>query len=284
MIRKSLWSYQPRTSEWTFTNLFIWRSHFGLQWSNAEEWLVFLCTPKEGNPYLLQPVGIQPRRDIALKVLRWLRDEKGIFEPVLERADKRLVAELEGDPAFEVQPVRAHFDYLYRSQDLIELKGGKYHAKRNHINKLRSQADFSFHPLTKEYLTQCFDLQERWCEWKRCEEDMNLLGEWDAVGEALANYEALEVRGGVIVIDGKVEAFTFGELLNTETAVVHIEKASPELPALYSLINQQFCQEYWSDITFINREQDLGEEGLRRAKLSYHPVELVEKYQVRLVH
>jgi hypothetical protein len=112
---------------------------------------------------------------------------------------------------------------------------------------------------------------------------MNLLGEWAAIKEALANYAGLDVKGAAVLIDGRVEAFTFGELLNASTAVVHIEKANPDIPGLYAAINQKYCEFYWEGVDFINREQDLGEEGLRKAKLSYHPDHLVEKYTISLL-
>ena len=117
---------------------------------------------------------------------------------------------------------------------------------------------------------------------KRCECDLSLLGEWEAITAALANYQALELKGGVILVNDQVRAFSCGELLNKATAVIHLEKADPELRGLYAVINQQFCQQAWADVDFVNREQDLGEPGLRTAKMSYHPHHLVEKFRIRL--
>jgi len=136
--------------------------------------------------------------------------------------------------------------------------------------------------LKDEHLNDCLGLAETWCQLRRCEEDLNLLGEWKAVREAFAHLGTLKIQGGVILIEDKVEAFALGELLNDQTAVVHIEKANPEIPRLYAVINQQFCENNWHDVTYVNREQDLGEPGLRKAKLSYHPEHLVEKFRIRL--
>lgn len=108
------------------------------------------------------------------------------------------------------------------------------------------------------------------------------MGEWEAVREILTNYHILNLTGGVIMIEGRVEAFTIGELLNENTAVVHIEKANPEIPGLYPMINQQFCEKSLHNITYVNREQDLGIDGLREAKLSYYPDHFEEKYQIRM--
>ena len=122
------------------------------------------------------------------------------------------------------------------------------------------------------------EVAEKWCKIRRCEDDMNLLSESEAVRESLVHFPVLKIDGGVILIDGKVEAFTLGELLNDQTAVVHIEKANPENPGLYAMINQQFCENRWRDLLYINREQDLGEPGLRKAKLSYYPDHFVESF------
>ena len=122
------------------------------------------------------------------------------------------------------------------------------------------------------------EVAEKWCKIRRCEDDMNLLSESEAVRESLVHFPVLKIDGGVILIDGKVEAFTLGELLNDQTAVVHIEKANPENPGLYAMINQQFCENCWREVFYINREQDLGEPGLRKAKLSYYPDHFVESF------
>jgi hypothetical protein len=283
IIRDFLWKYQPRTSELTFTNLFIWRSRYEWHWAVDKEWLILQSTKDAKNPFFLQPIGPGPRVEIVLKILRWLKEEKDIAEGRVERADKRLLAEITGASVFQVEPSREHFDYVYRSEDLISLRGMKYHAKRNYINRFESGTDYQLVHLSGENLEQCAEFEERWCGFRRCEEDLNLSGEWEAIRQALAHYQRLKVEGEAIMIDGRVEAFTFGELLNAETAVIHIEKANPEIPGLYPLINQKYCEKYWKKVSYINREQDLGEEGLRKAKLSYHPDHLEEKHKIRLI-
>jgi hypothetical protein len=281
-IRQILGKYQPQTSELTFTNLFIWRSHYAFQWAMYRDWLLLLCGASNDGLYALQPVGPPSRLEVTRMLLQWLREEKGEQRPRVERADQRLVSEIAGAEDLVIESTRDHFDYVYRSEDLIQLVGRKYHSKRNHINKFRRSHSFTYAPLNEDYVKECLALTESWCEWHRCEEDLNLLDEWEAVREALAHSRALGIRGGVILIKDKVEAFALGELLNDQTAVVHIEKANPEIPGLYAVINQQFCENRWRDVAYINREQDLGEPGLRKAKLSYYPDHLVEKFRIRL--
>jgi hypothetical protein len=282
IIQNLLWDYQPETSELTFTNLFMWQSHYGYQWSLDGDRLLVVSTAGGRPLWALPPVGPPPRVDLCRQILGWLKDEYGVADPAIERADSRLAAELDGHPDFVVELVRDHFDYVYRTDDLIELAGGKYHTQRNHINSLGRSYHYRYEPLGEEYLSACLYLCARWCQVKKCDEDLSLLGEWEAIGEVLANYRALELKGGVILINDRVQAFSCGELLNKETAVIHLEKADPEMRSLYAVINQLFTREVWAGIPFINREQDLGEPGLRKAKMSYHPHHLVEKFRVRL--
>jgi len=279
-FQEILWDYQPETSELTFTNLFIWQTHYGYEWCRDRDWLLVVSRSPARNGWGLPPLGPPPRVEVCGQILDWLQEEAGVAAPRLERVDRRLAAELAGVSRFAVEPQRDHFDYVYRSQDLIRLAGGEYHAKRNYINTLARTHPCRYEPLEARHLAACRELATAWCSLKRCEEDLSLMGEWEAVTTALANLETLQVQGGVILIDGRVEAFSLGELLNRETAVIHVEKANPEIRGLYALINQQFCEHAWAGVPFINREQDLGEPGLRTAKMSYHPHQLVEKFSV----
>ena len=282
IFRKILWDYQAETSELTFTNLFMWQSHYGYQWSRDRDGLLVVSAVAGGEAWALPPVGPAPRVDRCRQVLGWLRDEFGVADPAIERADPRLAAEVAGYPEFVVEPLRDHFDYVYRSDDLINLAGGNYHAQRNHINSLARSYRFRYEPLREEHLSACLYLCARWCQVKRCDQDLSLMGEWEAIGAALANFQALQLQGGVILVNDRVEAFSCGELLNKETAVIHLEKANPELRGFYAVINQQFCRQAWAGVSLVNREQDLGEAGLRAAKMSYHPHHLVEKFRIRL--
>ena len=125
-------------------------------------------------------------------------------------------------------------------------------------------------------------METEWCNLRHCELFPSLAGEEKAIFEALQNTETLGFKGGVILINDKVEAFALGETLNPQTAVIHVEKANPAFEGLYQLINQEFCAHEWKNVLYINREQDLGEEGLKKAKLSYHPHHLINKYTVKL--
>lgn len=274
--------YKPEISELTFTNLFIWRSHYKFQWSIYKNWLLIVSLEGEYGTFAIAPIGPSPRSEVIRLVLEWMRDEKNETNPRIERADDRTVAELDGMKGISVEPTRDHFDYVYLRDDLVKLAGNKYRSKRNHINQLLRTYSYQYTELAPNHIKDCIELQEKWCILRRCEDDLDLLGEWDAVKEILKYYTSLDVQGSVITIENKVVAFTIGQMLNDNTAVVHIEKADPEIPGLYPVINQQFCENNWRNVRYINREQDLGIPGLREAKLSYYPDHMVKKFRIML--
>ncbi|NLE00887.1 MAG: DUF2156 domain-containing protein [Fibrobacter sp.] len=279
-IRTILWNYQPQTSELTFTNLFIWRKHFNYHWCIFKNWLLITC--KSGSGFCaLEPVGPPPREYPVRILFEWLQ-QNNTPNPGITRADSRLCDEIKGISRFSSLPVREHFDYLYSTQSLITLQGRHLHSKRNHLTKFQNSYSYSYKLITADLISSCIDLATRWCKEEHCDHDPLLCDEWLAINEILVMFDRLRIRGGAILIDNKLEAFTAGELLNQNTAVIHIEKANPHIHGLYTAINQMFCEREFSSTEFVNREQDLGDEGLRKAKLSYHPVKLVEKYTIRL--
>ncbi len=264
----------PETSELTFTNLFIWRNLYRPEWREHEGCLLIILTREPA--FGLPPVGKGDKR----AALDALCDDmaRRALSPRVCRVGKTFV-DTQVDPAhYEVIPDRDNSDYVYLAKNLIELSGNKYHGKRNHVNRFVKHHEFAYRPLDRELAKAFLDLQEDWCEFRSCDEEPSLAAENMAVSEALRHFELLKFNGGAILIAGKVEAFALGEQLNPDTAVIHIEKANSEIPGLYSVINQRYCQETWSRVTYVNREQDLGLEGLRKAKLSYHPDHLVDKF------
>ena len=163
-IQEILERYQPQISEWTFTNLFIWRSHYEFRWSSYRDWLLVLCTTNPNGLYALQPVGSPSRLEVVRMLLQWLQEEKKEQEPRIERADQLLVSEIRGTTNLLVEPTRGHFDYFYRSGDLIQLAGRKYHSRRNHINKFLRNYAFTYAPLESDYVRGCSELTESWCQ------------------------------------------------------------------------------------------------------------------------
>ncbi|MFH1033265.1 MAG: phosphatidylglycerol lysyltransferase domain-containing protein [Pseudomonadota bacterium] len=266
----------PQTSELTFTNLFMWREHYRPLWRVWGEHLLLVLQPHGQEAFGLPPIGPGDLTPACLELCRALGAAgqapslRRLGGQALERIDQgRLAAVLDRDQS----------DYVYLSADLIALSGNRFHRKKNHLNKFRkAYPDYEYRPLDEGLVCRVLAMQQDWCALRDCASDVSLANEDQAIYEALKHFEALDFVGGAILVQGKVEAFSLGEPLNPDTAVIHIEKANPELPGLYAAINQRFAQEAWAGYAYINREQDLGIEGLKAAKESYNPHHLVDKY------
>jgi len=276
MVTAYLQGDRPVTSELTFTNLFIWRHCYHPAWMERENCLLIVMQTKDGSLFGLPPLG----QGDKVKALRFLADELSRVHPGagICRVPEGFVEQFVDRSEFEVLPDRDNSDYVYLADDLINLRGKKYHKKKNHLNKFLKTSAYEYHALDQELVKSFLEMQEQWCQIRDCAKDPDLLMEDYAVYQALMHFLELEYQGGAIFVDGRMEAFALGELLNENTAVIHIEKANQQIPGIYAAINQLFCLHAWNDVEYVNREQDLGIEGLRKAKMSYHPHHLVNKY------
>jgi hypothetical protein len=273
---------RPRQSELTFTNLFIWRDAHELRLSRVGEAVViFSWRADPEDSFVLPPLGPGANAEAVRACLEHMAEAGHAAH--MARATRDDLARLRvEDTEFRIEADRDQFDYVYLVRDLIALSGNRYHGKRNHLEQFARRHEFAYRPLTPELVPACQELQDRWCDEKHCDLVATLRAEARAVKEVLGKVELLGVTGGCIEVAGKIEAYTLGELLNPETVVIHIEKANAAFHGLYQVINQQFLEKAWSEVRYVNREQDLGVAGLRRAKESYHPDHMVEKFVVAL--
>ncbi len=273
--------YPPMISEFTFTNLFIWRDFYKIKISLIDNFLCIL-SDREKDPFFFPPIGEGDLKKCIQDLFEYLKGRNTLAS--IQRADERVVSKVEfNGSGINVTPERDQFDYVYLVDDLIKLNGRRYHRKRNHIVRFKENFNFQYTSMTTDLIEECLSLQTHWCNLKHCELDQGLMNESLAIKEALLNYEKLSIRGGVILIDGEVEAFSLGEPLNPDTVVIHIEKANPLFEGIYSVINHAFLEHEWNKYKFVNREQDMGIEGLRKAKESYFPDHMVKKYKICLI-
>ena len=268
----------PRISELTFTNLYMWRHQYHPAWLQRKDCLLIVYQPKGEAPFGLPPIGAGNKREALDYLAQYLT--KQTSQVRICRVDEDFVNAFVDPGEYVCTLDRDNSDYVYLAQDLINLSGRRYHRKKNHLNQFKKNFRFEYRPLDKELVDHFMQMQQTWCRMRECVENPELLVEDFAVHEALSRFDDLDYRGGAIVINDGVEAFSLGESLNRDTAVIHIEKANPDIPGLYAAINQLFCANAWSGMTYINREQDLGSEGLRKAKESYLPHHMVNKYTV----
>lgn len=180
---------------------------------------------------------------------------------------------------FEIIEQRDYSDYIYTSQSLATLAGKKLHSKRNFVNRfLQENPDWSYEPITAENRAECLKMNEEWCAINGCHRDPELLKEACYVKRVFQYFDELGMIGGLIRAGGRIVAYSFGEPISRNTFVVHVEKAFSDVTGAYPMINQQFVQHNCMEYEFVNREEDTGDEGLRKAKLSYKPVRLLTSY------
>lgn len=268
--------------EYNFTSNFIWREIYKLRAARLDDQLIIMSDPE--NPSFIFPSG-KSDPSPAVRALAAYTAHLGkplIFNTVLNQDRERLEALFPGK--FVFTPDRNDYDYVYEAESLMTLRGKKLSGKRNHVNRfLATERDWAYEPLTKENLADARAMSYEWCRQAGCTEDAELFDESCAVEQAFRHYEALGLSGGLIRAGGKVIAFTMGEALNEDTFLVHIEKAFYDIQGAYQMINQQFAQAAFEGFRYVNREDDAGDEGLRKAKLSYEPAFLVEKSSAELV-
>ena len=196
------------------------------------------------------------------------------------KEDKALLEMFYGERA-KISTDRDHYDYIYSREKLCTLAGKKLHAKRNYINRFKT-GNWSYEPITQANLPDCRVMQQEWCKTNNCCTDADKRDECCAVQQAFRHFDELGFTGGCLRQDGQVVAYTIGEPLNSNTFIVHIEKAFADIPGAYPMINQQFVEHAMKDFEYVNREDDVGDEGLRKAKLSYYPERLLEDYIVEI--
>ena len=268
--------------EYNFTSNFIWRKVYKLHASRFGDHLLVMADAE--NPTFIFPSGKSDPSD-AVRALAKYTAERGVplvFNTVLNQDQGRLEALFPGQFTFE--PDRNDFDYVYQAKNLMTLKGKKLSNKRNRVNRfMASERQWSYERLTPENLDEAHLMSLTWCREAGCMEDEDLFNESCAVEQAFKHYEALKLTGGLLRAGRKVIAFTMGEPLNADTYLVHVEKAYNNIEGAYQMINQQFALDAFEKYTYINREDDAGDEGLRKAKLSYAPAFLVEKSSAKLI-
>jgi len=267
-------SFQSRcpveVCEMIFGNIFIWRNFDHPRFTIINDNLCVRLEPPDEPAYFLQPFGTTTIPETIRMCLE--------HAPRLSRIPASFAGKF-CSAGFHCAADPDNFDYVYETRDLIELKGKKYDGKRNRIRKFERSHAHRYVELTADHLAACHRLFEEWAGEKDSPDPM-AGAQRDAIEQALTHFESLQMSGGAIEVEGTVAAFSIGEQLNPDTAVIHIEIVSPKHEGLAQLMNREFVKNGLASYAFINREQDMGVPGLRRAKQSYHPHHLVEKHHI----
>lgn len=273
-LRRSHWE----ASDYSFVNIWGWGPEYGLSWAWSDG-LVWLRQTK-AQTLFWAPLGDWSEIDWKDRFNR-LFPEKSEFIRVPESLLRLWRAAL-GD-RIRAEEAEEHWDYLYSVPELVELSGNKYHKKKNLLNQFLRNYEYEYSPLTPELIQKALAMQDTWCQWRDCEEVPPLAAENRAIQRVFSDWDSFaNVSGGAIVIDGEVAAFNVAEEVNPDTLLIHFEKGLLDYKGIYQAINQMHLAAS-NGYKIVNREQDLGDKGLRKAKQSYHPVDFVRKYNVTLL-
>jgi hypothetical protein len=269
-----------QNADYSFMNLLAWSNLFNIQSAEISGCCV-IETIMDGELTYSFPLGAETdeRLRTVIETLRGRQSEKPLrLQSVTPDTRGRLESLFPSKFSFTARPDL--YDYIYLAEKLASLAGKKLHAKRNYINNFTASFNWRFDPINETNLSECENLYELWANSRQdAETDIN--GEYEAFKKMLDNFTPLRLDGGILTANGNACAFTVGERLSRETYVIHFEKARQDVIGAYQMINREFVRHVLSlypEVKYINREEDMGMESLRKSKRSYYPDSFVEKY------
>jgi hypothetical protein len=270
----ALCSQKP--SDYSFVNLWGWGREYGLEWAFIEGCVLI----RQTFPRTLYWAPVGDWEGVDWRALREALPGGACFIRIPEAL--KIIWEATF-PGLRVEECREHWDYLYDVAELVELKGRKFHKKKNLLNQFLRDYDARFVLLDEKTVECALALQTDWFLWRNTENDRTLEAENLAIVKVMHDWSRLQgLIGGGLVVDDKMIAYTVAEALDETSVVIHFEKGCPNFKGVYQAINQIFLERCCQGFRIVNREQDLGDEGLRKAKLSYNPSGFLKKYTVCL--
>ena len=264
--------------DYCFVDLVIWAKYYHTQYCENDGFLYVMFAMEDGVSFL-PPIGDGDISKAVGEIIRYCENIK--CEPVIgcipEPIKKRIEEAMPG--VFNFEMLESNRDYIYDAKSLIELSGKKFHKKKNHVNRFLKEYDgrWSYEDLNDENLHDFFYYQLKWTNL-----DNEFLGELGATATALKNYKKLGIKGGILRLDGEIIGVTLGVKAFDDTFIIQIEKAEKDIHGAYQMINREFAARNCAGVKYIDREEDLGIESLRKAKESYFPLFRTPSYIVRM--
>lgn len=281
------------STDYSFTTLFIWNRDNRIKIGRYKGALIIRVIWEYSNKKIcryLFPSGEMDNSLCKEIIDLYIEDAKvngGEFVlDYLLTPHKEIMERLYGD-RFSYTLKRESFDYVYLTESLVTLKGKKLQSKRNFINRFKRDNNWSYEQIDSSNISECFKMNEKWCSKVHCKNNPSKQEEMCSVVKALSNFFALNLVGGIIRVDSDVVAYSFGERVNSNTFLVHVEKAFADIVGAYPTISNEFLKsvaigdngEYL--FKYVNREDDAGDDNLREAKMQYNPTFLLEKWTIR---
>jgi hypothetical protein len=267
LIQEQLRKAWDGVSEYTFANLYLFRKRYDYHVCLSRDGNLLISGERDGHRFFMTPCTL-PDRETLTSLFANHDYWKNIPDSILVGNEERLA-----EWGIELSEDRDNFDYLYLRTDLAELSGKKFHKKRNLVNAfLNTYNNYEIKPLDARLAPDALKVLERWYR------DKGETGDYAASREALEHFDNFGMQGAMYYINGRPVGWCLGELLiNGAMFAIHFEKGIDEYKGIYQFINQSFAASLPETCIHINREQDLGDEGLRQAKMTYRPVGFVRK-------
>ncbi len=274
-----------RNCDFSFATIFCWQHQYHTSFAMADDFFFIRYICDDGLPCYMMPLG---EGDLSLALNVILNDAReNNYRFRIHAITLEMFQDIEKavPNTFRFVENRDYYEYIYLSSDLINLSGKRFQDKRNHINRFRREyPNFEYKTITPELYPACLDLYYRWAtDHRQRNPGEDLDGEEQSVLVAFEYFERLKFRGGSLWVDDQIVAFSYGAPVCDDTFVVHAEKAMHNIPGVFQMMNQQFVAHEATEFVYINREEDLGLESLRKAKLSYNPVRFLERGSVFLI-
>ncbi len=280
LVDKFVFEENSRSADFNFGNMYMWDEKYRQSICSYGGRLVVLAHGG-GSPIFPFPIGTGELKPVVDAMRDYAAGNA--FEFVIRGLEEHHKAQLESlyPAGFEFSEDRAYADYIYSIEKLSELKGKKLHGKKNYVNRFMKENDWCFRTMDRTHFTECIELLEMWgSEFPERENN----SEKQAILRAFESYEELGLFGGCLFREDRLIAFCIGELISRDCFNVHFEKADVSIPGSYQMINFEFAKAVRSkyfDVSYVNREDDMGIDNLRKAKMSYYPEYLLTKYSAR---
>lgn len=272
--------------EYLFSSLYMWRKLNNIKYAVIDDVLIIEKNEEGKGTFYAQLFGYNKDNltniiDELIKRNLEFTDRDYLFGDVGDE----FVDDLKKYTDFSIDLVEDIDDseYIYNTQDLIELKGKKYHSKKNHVNSFLKTYSYDIKTINNENVkSNCMDLLHKWHEEVAVTVDKEMLMEIDAIKDLFRELHFFDLNSIAIYVDGDLAGFAVGEKVNDRMALIHVERGEIAYKGIYAFLNKQFLVESFQDTEFVNRQEDTGNEGLRKAKKSYHPEKMIKKYLVKL--
>lgn len=272
-----------RGCEFSFTTIMMWKDVYETEVADYAGTFCYRCKTGRNQFLYAFPAG-NGDKEAAIKALMECAQKEG-HKFILRGFEEAWIPWMQEvfPNQFTYTTSQAEWDYVYSVEALGTLSGSKYHGKRNHIARFKDDGEWHYEAMGKSNILACKHMSDDWYHAQIKLGNVSVYKEKPGLNYMLDHFAELDLKGGVLYKKDKVVAFTIGEAMSKDTFHVHIEKAYAEVQGAYPMINQQFVLHEMQDFLFVNREEDDGVEGLRRAKESYRPVEMIKKYTATLL-